>query len=288
MLEFLRGIVWNDDPANLLFNDQGWFNPDNENFSRGIGKDWAVQFADGAIFDADSTKDGWLGHKNMIARSHFGDLQFLHSMADVPGEAPEETRRKIMNWLEIMYRVAIGEISSDTKLRDVKIDGEDPNDTYPLRDLFDDATIPNINNTMHTLITSNGTYRKVMYDRRALGSCLHLVQDSFARGHCHRELLEEGPPKQYGDIMNFHSFRGQNAEEHQKFDFGDRELDNVDVSDISLFDEMDGCIDAIHASTKLINFWISKTPWDGGVRDWLKNEIFPLSTDATPSNTRVD
>ncbi|KAM3413932.1 hypothetical protein BST61_g10603 [Cercospora zeina] len=41
VLEFLRGVVWNDDPSNLLFNNRRWFNPDNENYSRGIGKDWA-------------------------------------------------------------------------------------------------------------------------------------------------------------------------------------------------------------------------------------------------------
>ncbi|GIZ48821.1 hypothetical protein CKM354_001186700 [Cercospora kikuchii] len=287
ILEFLRGIVWNDDPSNLLFNNQGWFNPSNENYSRGIGKDWAVQFADGAIFDADCTKDGWLGHKNLIARSHFGDLQFLHSMAEVPGEAPEETRREIMMWLQIMYRVALGEITNEVKLRDIKTIGDGTETTYPLRDLFDEGTIPNESDTVNTLLTTNGTYRKVMHDRRALGSCLHLIQDSYARGHCHRELLSDSIPRRYGRIMNFHSFRGQNAEEHQKYDFGDKEFDNVNVSDISVYEDMDGCTDAVHASTKLIDFWTRKAPWDE-VREWLEDEVFAISPDVTPSNTRVD
>ncbi|KAM3413931.1 hypothetical protein BST61_g10602 [Cercospora zeina] len=209
-------------------------------------------------------------------------------MADAPGEAPEETKRKIMMWLQMMYRVALGEISSDVELREIKISSDTLEPIYPLRDLFDEGTIPNENDIIHTLLTSNCTYKKVMHDRRALGSCLHLIQDSYARGHCHRELLSDSKPKRYGKAMNFHSFRGQNAEEHQKYDFGDKELDNVNVSDISLYEDIDGCADAVHASTKLINFWMNKAPWDGEVRDWLEDDIFAISPHVTPSNTRVD
>ena len=287
-LEFLRGIVWNDDPACMLFNDEGLFAPKSDNFSRGLGKDWFVKFSDGHVFDLDCTKNGWFGHKNIIARSHFGDLQFLHSMADEPGELPEETKRKIINWIEIMYKLAIGEISAQTRLRDVELTREDGDHIYPLRDLFDAATIPTHDCTIHSFLTADHAYVNVKHDRRALGSCMHVIQDSYARGHCHRPIRDDGPPKRFGVVENFHSFRGQDAEAHTKYDFGAEEgLEDHDCSDISRFEEMDGCTDAIEQCTKLINFWCRKASWEE-VLGWLRDEVFAVSKDATASNTNVD
>lgn len=285
-LEFLRGIVWNDDPACLLFNDTWWLaKPDN--YHRGIGRDWAVQFADGKIWDADCTKEGWLGHKNIIARSHFGDMQFLHAMADHVDERPAETKKKIMTWLEVMYKIAIGKISIATKLRDVELAGEEEHDRYPLRRLFDAGTRPADWMTIHTLLTHDHSYPNVKHDRRAIGICLHLVQDSYARGHCQREILKSEDPKRFGRILNFHSFRGQDEEAHKKYDFGDREMDDADCSDLDQFNDMDGCIDAIEQCSKLINSWYRQTPWEE-VHTWLQDEVFEVSPEATPSNTNVE
>lgn len=283
VLEILRGIIWNDDPANKLFH-----NDPNDNFSMGIGKDFAVQFADGVVFDVDCTKHGWFGHKNIIARSHFGDMQFLHSMADEVGEKAEETKRKILTWLEVMYKVAIGEISTQTKMTDVQISGEF-GEEWPFRRLFDAGTTPAVHETVHDLITSGEPNITVLHQHRALGSCVHLIQDSFARGHCQREDIteKEGTVKRYGKIISFHTYKGQDAEEHSKYDFPERlDLADTDLSSVSLFDDMDGCRDAVENSIRMINFWFRETPWDE-VRDWLQEDVFVFHPTATVSNSEV-
>ncbi|EME43871.1 hypothetical protein DOTSEDRAFT_34437 [Dothistroma septosporum NZE10] len=119
-------------------------------------------------------------------------------MADNPGESQAETKRKILNWLEVMYKLAIGEIHVHTKLRDVELTREDGGHIHPLRELFDGATVPTHNITIHTLLTTDHAYVNVRYDRRALFSCMHAIQDSYARGHCHRPAHEDGPPKHFG------------------------------------------------------------------------------------------
>ncbi|KAF8926638.1 hypothetical protein EDD21DRAFT_15817 [Dissophora ornata] len=284
-LEVLRGIVWNDDPANRLFNDS-WFH-NNDNFNRGIGTDWAAYFADGKVFGVDCTKEGIFGRKNIIARSHFGDLQFLHSMADKEGEDPHDTQKKILAWLEIMYKVAIGQISKDTKLRDVELARDNEQDRYPLRRLFNNSTKPCDNDSIHTLMTSNTWYKNVKHNRRALGVCLHVIQDSYARGHCHRRIQYDGTPKQYAEIMNFHSYKGQDSHKHAECDFGDKDMSHVNCADIGEFKNMDGCTDAIRQCTKLINFWKNNTPWEN-VGAWLQTDVFQIAHNATPSNTQVN
>lgn len=57
----------------------------------------------------------------MLNRSHFGDMQFLHSMASRVGDRAEETKLAIMLWAEFAYKVAIGKIQGTTMLKDVPI-----------------------------------------------------------------------------------------------------------------------------------------------------------------------
>src|SRR6186713_1945011 len=91
--EFFRGDIWNDDPECQLFSDE---DDDNWDFSTGIT--WYYKFS--------SAKNGAYDEDNLIGRSHFWDLQFLHSMGSYLGEPPLETRAKIMLWLEIAYRLS--------------------------------------------------------------------------------------------------------------------------------------------------------------------------------------
>jgi hypothetical protein len=285
-LEILRGVIWNDDPACELFHSD----LDN-NFNLGIGKDWAIQFAEGAIFNADCTKHG-AGKTNIIARSHFGDMQFLHSMANEPGEDSEDTRGKALDWLEFMYKVAIEEIPTTTQLGDVRLDRSAgastmQRDEYPLRQLFHFDTKPSINDTIRSLLTADHLYEDAKLDYRAIGSCVHLIQDSFARGHTHRHVEADGPPKRFSQILNFHSFRGQDSEQHSKYDFPDEKLEGVDLSDLRRFDRMDGCRDAVDKSTTMINFWKDRAPWSQVIA-WLEHDVFVLHQNVTPSNTNIE
>ncbi|KAG0317103.1 hypothetical protein BGZ99_006509 [Dissophora globulifera] len=285
-LEFFRGVVWNDDPMNELF----WDNKD-DNFERGSGISWAKYFEAGKLLSIDYTALGAIDRRNLIVRSHFGNLQFLHAMADKAGEAPQETQKKVLVWLEVMYKVAIGQISIDTKLRDVQIPGNNDQDRYPLRRLFDNDTQPCDTDTIHTLLTSNHKYKNVKHDRRALGSCLHIIQDSYARGHCRRNRLPGfDSPERFGTIATYHTYSGQNSDDHEHYDYNRSitPIEKINCANIADFKGMVGATDAIHACTRLINYWMNKKPWEGAVQDWFTNQLFFVGADATHSNALVD
>ena len=100
--EYMRGILWNDDPSCLLFNRTA---------------DTNHSFGDGVKF-LDAYKRG--PDIGMTRRSHLFDLQFLHSMASSTAEDPHFTQEKILMWLEIMYKLACGNqgVSKSDQLKD--------------------------------------------------------------------------------------------------------------------------------------------------------------------------
>jgi hypothetical protein len=161
--EFIRGVIWNDDPACSLFVDSS---SNNGNFDTGLawGSDYKIKFK----FSSD----------NIIYRSHFEDLQFLHSMGCKTNERPSESKRKIMLWVETMYRLSV----SDGVLPEHSINSR-------LGEFFNDSTTPRGSDSFQRLLMGRTTsYDNPKIGRRALGSCFHVIQDSFAVGHCQRRL----------------------------------------------------------------------------------------------------
>src|SRR5258706_3953856 len=55
---------------------------------------------------------------HLLARSHYGDLQFLHAMAHEYDLDPTRTQSEILGWLEFVWKVATREIPPETLLRD--------------------------------------------------------------------------------------------------------------------------------------------------------------------------
>jgi len=116
----------------------------------------------------------------MLNRSHFGDMQFLHSMASRVGDRAQETKLAIMMWAEFAYKVAIGKIEGRTMLKDVPIDD--------FRKLFSgqEATVENL------FLMGDRTYRGSSLKNFAFGTLLHMVQDSFSESHVSRDLSTQG------------------------------------------------------------------------------------------------
>lgn len=174
--EFVRGVIWNDDPAGLLFDDTP-----SENHSYAWGLQWWNEYRN-AKSQWDQPLDGerW---RNPIGRSHYGDLQFLHCMASNLGESPHETKRKVMIWMEVMYKLSNGEdgITPDTRPKDTKLDQllSPPAGTMG-------GSLPPRFQPISYMLAPKSTYSKLDIRRRALGSMFHVIQDSFAIGHTRR------------------------------------------------------------------------------------------------------
>lgn len=50
----------------------------------------------------------------LLYRSHYGNLQFMHSMASFDGEPAGSTRRHMQMWAKYLWGIAIGTTRTDT------------------------------------------------------------------------------------------------------------------------------------------------------------------------------
>jgi hypothetical protein len=179
-MQFIRGVVWADDPEGLLFD-----NPRNtRNYSSGAV--WYSHFKDGEKGD----------FSTMTARSHFGDLQFFHGMASADAEAPETTKAKMLNWARFLIKVAKGVETTDTQLKNIaEVTALFPNQgDLTVKELFG---------------WGEGDY--VSIRQRAVGALFHMIQDSYAHGHVERDSA--------GAVTEFHAYGGQDEHKHGEYDF---------------------------------------------------------------------
>lgn len=172
-------------------------------------KDGEKRAKNGEVFDAAS-------NAVLVLRVHFGDLQFLHSMASRDGEVPFVTRQRILMWAEFAYRVATGYFRRDTVLNQTGIEG--------MKELSG-----NRGWTVQQIFTiGDPTYRKEQDIRDlAFGSLLHMVSDSFAHSPTEREeptgayCKEEPTHLEPGRIKNFHAYSRQDHKKHADEDTQD-------------------------------------------------------------------
>lgn len=300
--EFLRGVFWNDDPEVLMFSQDI---TDDADFSTGIT--WKSHFDDAE--DATSNDK-----KNLTGRSHFWDMQFLHGMACVSGEPAATTQQRALMWGEFMYKVSIGQpvngqntttlstpdAVAGTTLGNVKIPAAStPADaSLTVAGYFGSDTLPTSGQTIKTLLTEGDTFRSLDIGKRAIGSVMHLIQDSFARGHTRRVLLnpedvmrqdqnsitfDSGTYGNWGNVITFHTYKGQPAGEHSQFD----EYSGMDPTNLTTFNQLVGGRNAIDYCAQLLDYYHSRTLYENGPRHLLET-IFALDAKATPADTNVN
>ena len=236
--QFVRGVIWPDDPKGYLFDDPHYM----ENYSSGLM--WYEEF------DVDEKDD----KKALIARSHYGDLQFFHAMASKDGEKPEETKEKILKWAKFLTQIANGELSGDTKVKDHAY----ANELFPKHG---DFTIKKI--------LGYDKLTDVEVRQRAAGALLHLIQDSHAEGHTGRD--------KDGNIEQFRSYEHQ---DHGKHGEKDGWAKGKDLGE--RIKNTPGAADAIAKGAEVLKMLDQGNPTEDVIK-YLDNEIFKLSKDAKKS-----
>jgi hypothetical protein len=181
--QFIRGVVWADDPMGLLFDEE----QGTSNYSSGLL--WYHHYKRGekGKFDPD----------DLVARSHFGDLQFFHGMASKDDESPKVTKGHMLNWARFLIDVATGRTPADTRLKDVA----------GVKDLFPANADWTIKRLFGWAKASDKDTRQ-----RAVGALFHMIQDSYAHGHVERD-------ERTGDILEFHAYGHQDEGKHGKYDY---------------------------------------------------------------------
>jgi hypothetical protein len=210
----LFGVQWNDNPPFALTATNTKDCPVNTTIRLpNYSKCWLILFRDASK----RAKKEHFDHRSDVAliyRVHFGDMQFLHAMASWDGEMMEDTKAKILMWAELAYRTAIGEISPATPVSGVPVTG-----------------IPRVfgskGYSVENLLTRGVPEYRSNIGQVALGSLMHMIEDSFANGHVARdeptgEVCPANPlVKKAGRVLAFYSFVQQDQAKHGKADSRD-------------------------------------------------------------------
>jgi len=240
--QFVRGVIWPDDPEGLFFDEHVWM----EDFSSGIS--W------GRAFKKNPEKK-----INLTARSHFGDLQFFHCMANKDGQSAKITKKKILLWAEFLIEAACGRLSLDSKVKENPL----------LKKLLPAAKHQKW--TVHHVFGSGSKKPSVLHIRqRALGALLHLVEDSCAGGHISRE----------SDTFRIKQFLTYGSQDHERHSVRD-----VWANGSSLLDRVQntpGAYQAIQLSMQVASM-IDQGRDTNFIVAFLDLNVFQLADQTLPS-----
>jgi hypothetical protein len=235
----IRGVWWNDDPEQLL---------NSVNYPR-----FAVNMARA---ERDARTPGEItASSRMQYRSHYGDLQFLHAMATADGELPGETRRKMLDWMEFAYAVASGRL--DPSLTLGEIDMATPREFFASQS---DRTVAELFNPRESL-------GEAMLPEHALGSMLHVIEDSFAAGHTGRSAAA-APFCPLGTVVQFHAYQSEDSDKHAKADARDA----LQAADPRL----------VPVVARMIELQRAGAEWNAEVRPYLE-QVFCLDEASQPA-----
>lgn len=296
--DLVLGSEWNDDPDSLL----------RQNIVRSL--QWNALFKDAQLqaqCKVNGTQPKCKGvtvtdTPMMLYRSHFGDFQFIHAMASDQFESAADTKAKMMKWAEFTYTLSI----SSNKLGKETIDGPAVSafsdissilkrQGWTVGALFDPVPGGEWQSSFNPMkigsykpsgkpraqVTYSDPRKAASIKHLALGSLLHMVQDSYSDAHTERVLGCNPLGRERKDIISFRNYVNQIADDHAHADVHPKWLENGKLQKYN----------PVWASAKLIQFSFSNTPWDGegGVQEFLDKKVFPLSNPENyPSEGDVD
>lgn len=180
----------------------------------------------------------------LLYRSHYGDLQFFHSMAAYDGERAVETQARMKMWAQFLWGISIGEVPTGKNIRDLGFAALTP--YFP-----GDMTAANLFSTGIPDVRKN-------LDQVALGVLLHMVQDSFSQAHADRAQESGAQCEQItrfakpGKITQFYSYAQQVGHVHDK-------EDTFDALGLQTSQTSPNVVDV---SKAFVTLWNEKASWD--------------------------
>lgn len=227
-------------------------------------------------------------NKDILWASHFGDLQYLHSMG-LGHESRALIIARMRGYSEHAWSAAIGAMTFTCFKAEIKqVKSQDHSGKK--------STLPSnlkecpIIGAAHAkrkrqLLKRFDEYDALYHTRdakefkyRALGSILHIIQDSYAKGHTVREGWDG---QNSGRIKYFQNYAEQDGDKHGAFDtHRSQKVDN--------WNKIPGAVKAMERSSVLITYFIRKCSWKGsrkdrkgcpsrGIASYLFDDVFKLA-----------
>ena len=264
----IAGVRWNDDPPFQFKTGEGRYSgcptqnspPATISFALNT-KCWYNHFKDVSAI-ADSKPNTYsTGKGTLLARTHFGDLQFLHAMALRTGVPPRETQEKLLMWAEFTWRV-------QSKNRDYLPPGTRIG-AVPIPK-FQEHFPKNEERTIEYLFTVGRPWLRLQIEDVAFGSLLHMIEDSFAGGHVSRARVSDGTCS-VPAIVEFHTYAGQPKAAHKEHDNLEHARTKVALIDVL---------------KEIVKRRYERQSW-ADVRPYLENCVFQVAVDARKSSATV-
>lgn len=268
----LAGSRWNDTPPFTLLKTRTAFCPlDKVITINNYPECWGILFKDAKKQAEAGRKYGNAPLTLVLYRSHFGDMQFLHSMATNEQELARETKQKIMAWAEFMYRVALGEINRGTYVKKTGMPDIDGLFTHRY-------------DTVQTLFV-NDSPREYREDENlhlfAMGVLLHMVADSFSDSHAERgdqlgqECRQAKGKRNPGWIRQFHVYILQDSSAHSTAE-----------TDQALAEKLEDDTSPVDVGRAIMEYYNRKAPWEE-LKDYL-DCVYELADPNAPAGPGED
>jgi hypothetical protein len=241
----LQGVQWNDNPPFKLRPRQLHIAPMCAGLLIQLPNSWPGCW--GLVFGSAERAAGPPGDHvtfgpdaPILQRSHFGDMQFLHAMAP-DGEPANVTRDKVMAWAHFAYDVSIGHIAPTVVVSTPEAGSGAqffPAEYYGMDvgSLFTLGTVPHSNERVQAM---------------ALGSLIHVIEDSFSKAHVQREPPNAPGGHWPGRIVEFHAYGHQNHALHATAD-DQPAFENPDTKEV-----------VVEAVRRLVELRRQNTEWAG-------------------------
>lgn len=261
----IRGVRWNDDPLSM---------------AKKRPQDFYIYYKD-SCRRSEEVDPSW----DILYRTHCGDMQFLHAMASKNSEIALNTKELMLMWAEFSYRIAAGDIDKDLRFRSIgkklgkrsaalfnyvmTFDGRarmewQPETLFTL-DCKRTLSVGEVFNTGRPTRLkckdTNNRYSAEAIQNIALGSLLHLLQDSFSGSHVSREGSKVGVSKISGAgiINQFGIYTAQDENSHGHADINMEELSE------------DMGLSLTYLSSKLIELAVNQR--SSGFDSWIEAEM---------------
>jgi hypothetical protein len=211
---------------------------------------------------------------------HFGDYQFMHAMAK-GGMPAHKVQNHIMLyayhcWLSATDNDSYAKFKLTYESVSQKIQNKSDNSEYGREELIMKEMIQLFPREVLFYNTDNQN----SFQNRALGSLLHMIQDSYAKGHTVRGDWEVGSNS--GDIIYFQDYKEQDSHQHELHDVP--KSGKVTESTVA---EIPGAKMAYLRSKQVLEMAAKKCPWASydlnqnsscsqSVYSFLNEEVFAL------------
>lgn len=235
--------------------------------------------------------------------THYGNLQFMHSMESKKGISADKTQKAILDWIEYSYSVALNESEGEKYFNDIDYceyfeknieDGlfkdsmlpvdEEGNKLFPCNEIDDTpwqlGTLFSFSCWFGSAVCSEYSFGNNFLTRKAaLGAVLHAVQDSYAKGHVSRgnDVKEHLNVYECAPIVQFQEYGAQNHDKHT-------EADTIPEVSPSCSDKNNDIHGPVTASAEIIRLFIQKEK-PNKIREYLQSHVFKLADTTLPSGS---